>query len=76
MNFAETLVFVAASSPATLPVRSGCTKILLSEDRVLQPHPVLSPERHCGAEESHCAAEAPRCHRHQNGCATHPAVCG
>lgn len=67
MNFAETLVFVAASSPATLPVRSGCTRLLLSEDRELTPHPILPVERHCGAEKRHCLVEAKRCHR-QGGC--------
>jgi hypothetical protein len=68
MNFAETLVFVAAGSPATLPVRSGCTKILLSEDRELQPHPILSSPSHCGAEKRRCQVEGPRCQRGRSGC--------
>lgn len=74
MSFAETLVFVAAGSPATLPVRSGCTRLVLSEDRELQPHPVLPSGCRCRAETPHCHSEAARCHRQQSRCVARTAA--
>lgn len=76
MDFAETIVFVAAGSPATMPVRSGCTRILLSEDRTLQPHPALTAKRHCAAVKRHCMVEHSSCRQRQADCLSHMAPCG
>lgn len=76
MDFVETIVFVAAGSSATMPVRSGCTRILLSEDRALQPHPALTAKRHCAAVKRHCMAADSTCRQRKAGCLSTPAACG
>lgn len=61
MNGAETLVYVVANSAASYPVRSGCTMLLMSEDRELRPHAVEESLAYCGPEQSRCGAAPKTC---------------
>ncbi|HET6879804.1 MAG TPA: hypothetical protein VFI31_06605 [Pirellulales bacterium] len=70
MGFVETLVYVAAGSPATFPVRSGCTSLMLCEDRELRPHPIVPPVVRCGHEKPRCSAEPVKGCSAQTGCRT------
>jgi hypothetical protein len=61
MNVVETLVYVIADSPATRLVRSGCTMLLMSEDRDLAPHIETPTVTSCRSQPSHCESPANHC---------------
>lgn len=58
---AETLVFVGANVMSTPGLRSGCTTLLMCEDRNLQPHAPLASPAVCRREANHCGREARHC---------------
>ncbi|HVX12568.1 MAG TPA: hypothetical protein VHC22_15410 [Pirellulales bacterium] len=68
MNYAETLVYVAANSPPISPVRAGCTTLVMSEDRELRPHREREVVADCGRAERRCGKRAAPCAGGRSSC--------